>query len=149
MGRRPGVRNTHACLCEAEAAEQASSEVVDSSRRLVHISRVHTADDDPVSASESWLPASAFAGVDVEGIAARESLYTELSALDVGITRVSDRYGIAEASQTEAALLDVAPGTPLLCVDRIGYTANNRPIETSRIVVRTDLYRPTITTRSR
>jgi len=149
MGRRPGVRNTHACLCEAEAAEQASSEVVDSSRRLVHISRVHTADDDPVSASESWLPASAFAGVDVEGIAARESLYTELSALDVGITRVSDRYGIADASQTEAALLDVAPGTPLLCVDRIGYTANNRPIETSRIVVRTDLYRPTITTRSR
>ena len=60
-----------------------------------------------------------------------------------------DQASQTEASQTEAALLDVAPGTPLLCVDRIGYTANNRPIETSRIVVRTDLYRPTITTRSR
>lgn len=147
LGHVPGVRATHACLMETPDEQTATDQIP--AGRIVHISRVHTADDEPVSLSESWLPAAAFAGMDIEGIAERESLYAELSALDAGVVQVSDRYGITEASEVEAAALDVTPGTPLLCVDRIGYTARNRPIETSRIVVRTDRYRPMITTRSK
>ena len=147
LGHEPGVRDTHACLMDAPDEGVSAGQFPGG--RIVHISRVHTADDEPVSLSESWLPAAAFAGVDVGGIAARESLYAELSALDVGIIQVRDRYGIAEASEAEASALDIGRGIPLLCVDRIGYTALNRPIETSRILVRTDRYRPMITTRSK
>ncbi|WIY81456.1 GntR family transcriptional regulator [Propionimicrobium sp. PCR01-08-3] len=158
-GLRDDPRELMAGAGSDEASEPGSSEhepyldAVDGSipsgeGRLVHIRRVHTADNEPVSVSESWFPASVFAGVDLDSLAAQASLYAELSALDVGITQTSDRYGLAMASDREAELLGIAPGMPLLCIDRVGYTAQNRPIETSRIVVRPDRYRPTVTSRS-
>lgn len=142
LGRQPGTTRPHVCLTEAPP------EMTGAHERFVHLSRVHTADDEPVSFSESWLPARLFAGLDLDRLGRQGSLYAELAALDLGVVEVADCFGLTTASQQEADALQVTAGVPLLLVERIGYTADHRPIESSRIVVCPDRYRPTVITRS-
>lgn len=132
LGRVPGIAAPHAC--------------VDGDQ--VHVSRVHTADGEPVSFSESWLPLEIFAGFDPERLADQASLYAQLAELDLGVTEVVDSYGIALADQAQAEALQIAVGSPLLLIDRVGYAADQRPIESGRIVAVADRYRPSVITRS-
>jgi GntR family transcriptional regulator len=50
------------------------------------------------------------------------------------------------ASAHDASLLDIAPGTPLLEIDRIALTLDNTPVElrVSRCITRNHHYRNTI-----
>ena len=46
--------------------------------------------------------------------------------------RAEERLHAVAADASSAALLGVAPGTPLLAVDRVAYTYGDRPVEWRR-----------------
>lgn len=140
LGRQPGIARAVVRLDPAPPG----SDLGDGP--MVHLTRVHTADGEPVSLSESWLPPRLFAGLALGRLSEQPSLYDELQALDLGVVEVIDTFGLTNASADEADALRVQPGVPLLLVDRIGYAANHVPIENSRIVVCAERYRPTVIT---
>lgn len=146
LGLTPGVAEPHACLMPAPARlADVGGRATD--EQVVHVTRIHTADGVAVSYSESWLPADLLAGLDLDRLGA-DSLYATLATLDLQVAEVVDAYGIAAADQVTAAALQVELGTPLLLVERTSYSADHRLVETSRIAVRPDRYRPTVITRS-
>lgn len=54
------------------------------------------------------------------------------TAFGVRMLRADERLHAVAADQPSADLLGVAPGTPLLAVERISYTYNDRPVEVRR-----------------
>ena len=50
-------------------------------------------------------------------------------AYGVLVTRTDDRLSAVAADAATAAMLGVAPGTPLLRIDRIAFGLDDRPIE--------------------
>jgi GntR family transcriptional regulator len=54
------------------------------------------------------------------------------SVFGVRMLRADERLHAVAADPASAALLQVAPGTPLLAVDRISYTYGDRPVEVRR-----------------
>lgn len=59
------------------------------------------------------------------------SIYQELINRGVDISRASRTIDAVAANEEDAALLEVATGTPLLRVRRRAYTSNGEPIESS------------------
>ena len=53
----------------------------------------------------------------------------------VRMLRAEERLTAVAADAASAALLGVAPGTPLLAVDRVAFTYGDRPVEVRRGLV--------------
>lgn len=146
LGLEPGIAEPHACVMAAPA-DLPGAEAGARARQVVHVTRIHTADGAAVSFSESWLPADLLAGLDLDRLGA-DSLYATLATLDLHVVEVVDAYGIVLADQVISDALQVEGGASLLLVERTSYAADHRLVETSRIAVRPDRYRPTVITRS-
>jgi GntR family transcriptional regulator len=69
------------------------------------------------------------------------SLYDELRAAGVIPTRADYDVQAVAADSTQATLLGVAPGAPLLCTQAVTFDQSARPIELSRSLFRGDRYR--------
>lgn len=136
QGMTPGTRECTADLVTNEAGV-----------RMIHLQRVMTADEDPISVADSWLEADQFAGVPLDVLTRTSSLYQTFAQLGLPITEVTDHYGVTTADEAQADLLGVGIGQPLLQIDRTARSAKT-VVETGRIVVSTDRFRPTIITRS-
>jgi len=101
----------------------------------VHIvKRLLTFDAQPIILDEIVLAASQFPGLSVarlEGF--HGSIYSFYeSAYQVRMIRAEERLRAVAADRFAADLLRVAPGTPLLCVDRIAFTYGDKPVEWRR-----------------
>ncbi len=136
QGMTPGLRGAVADVTTSEGGV-----------RMIHLQRVHTADEEPISVSDSWLDAGQFAGVPLDVLSQAASLYETFASFGMPITEVIDHYGIATADEEHADLLGVGVGQVLLQIDRIA-KSRDQVVETGRILVCTERYRPTIITRS-
>ena len=58
----------------------------------------------------------------------------------VYMVRAEEKLRALAADEESASLLNVAPGTPLLSVERIAYTYNDAPMELRRGLYRTDAH---------
>jgi GntR family transcriptional regulator len=115
---------------------------------VVRFSRVRLADGAPVSMNVSYLPLELFAGYDINRLLDGQSLYAQLEdAFSLVVQTTEDTFGIARADAESAAALEVKPGDPLLIIARCGFDKAERPIEYSRIAIRPDRYRHTVTLR--
>jgi GntR family transcriptional regulator len=56
----------------------------------------------------------------------------------VRMVRAEEKLRAVAADASHAAVLHVAPGTPLLSVERIAFTYNDTPMELRRGLYRTD-----------
>jgi GntR family transcriptional regulator len=71
----------------------------------------------------------------------RGSMYSFYeSVYGLRMIRAEERLRAVAADPATAGLLEVDPGTPLLCVDRIAFTYGDRPVEWRRGLCRTDGY---------
>ena len=88
----------------------------------------------PAVLDEITLPGALFAGLTRERFAAyRGSMYGFFeTAFGVRMLRAEERLRAVAADARSAPLLDVAPGTPLLAVDRVAFTFGDRPVELRR-----------------
>jgi GntR family transcriptional regulator len=108
----------------------------------ISIKRLLVFSGQPMIFDEIVLPELMFKGLNAEKIAAYKSSYYNLyeSQYGVRMIRAEERLKAMVAAPEAAQLLEINPGTPLLCVDRIAYTYDDRPVEWRRGYCNTDTH---------
>jgi GntR family transcriptional regulator len=96
--------------------------------------RVLDYDGEPVVLDEITLPAALFKGLTKARYDAyRGSMYAFFeSQFGVRMLKAQEKIRAVPADAGTAAILGVAPGTPLLAVDRVTLTYGDRPVEVRR-----------------
>lgn len=112
----------------ARALELKPGETVVTLRRLLEFDGV------PTVLEEIWLPGATFRGLTAERLNAYSGPLYALLETEFGtrMIRASERIRAVAAGRIEARLLGVAPGEPLLLVDRVSSTYGDRPVEVRR-----------------
>lgn len=107
--------------------------------------RARSADGEPIVLEEAYLPAAVFPGLlsaDLTG-----SLYAVMRTYDEPPVSAEEQIEATEADEQQAAVLGVAPGSPLLLITRTSYTESGLPVEFSRDHHRSDRTRIRIRSR--
>ena len=101
---------------------------------VVAIRRVLAFDGVPTVLDDLWLNGAVFKGLTAERIAAYQGPLYGLFESEFGtpMTRADERIRAVAADEASAAILAVAPGAPLLEVERISMTYGDRPVELRR-----------------
>lgn len=95
----------------------------------VSIQRVRIVDDYPIVVQHSWLPCARFAGLAAEPLT-RGSLYATIEGrYGVRIIRARQVFTATAAGESEAELLELEPGSPVLRITRTTYDGANCPVE--------------------
>jgi GntR family transcriptional regulator len=85
----------------------------------------------PVVLDDIWLPGRVFRGLTFERLAAYSGPLYGLFETEFGVpmVRADERLRAVPADADSAPLLQAAPGSPLLLVERVSYTYGERPVE--------------------
>ena len=96
----------------------------------------------PVVLDDLWLPARLFKGLSAQRLQAyRGPMYGLFeSEFGVQMIRAEEKIRAVAAGEAEGALLGVAPGAPLLLVERSSFTYADRPVELRRGLYRTEAH---------
>ena len=88
----------------------------------------------PVVLDDIWLPGQAFKGLTAERLADYRGPMYGLFEQEFGVRmiRADEKLRAVAADADAAALLGVARGAPLLSVERLSYTYDDRPVELRR-----------------
>ena len=88
----------------------------------------------PIVLDDLWLPGARFKGLTLERLEAwRGPLYRLFEAeFSVHMVRAEEKLKAVPASAEEAAVLGLAPGAPLLQVERLSHTWGDAPVELRR-----------------
>ena len=129
--RRPGPVEATRALDLADGAE------------VLHLSRLRLIDRRPVLAEEIWLPSDRFAPLmDLAVEAFGDLLYplyeTHCRAI---VASARETLSIATVATEAADLLAVAPGTPVVVIERLASGYDSRPLEWRRSVGPADQFR--------
>ncbi len=109
--------------------------------RVVALSRIRLADDQPIVTETSYLPAARFSGLETIDFS-RNSLYETLTGtFGVRPARARESFEPVLLSDTEAASLGGDTGDPVLRVERTTYDSDGVVIEYCKSIVRADRYR--------
>ena len=124
----PDSRDSRASLASA-SSEERQALGLDRHAKVIRILRTRTRDGAPLMRETIALPEALF-----PGLAERDELPNTLYDLfqksyGVLVTRTDDRLCAVAADAQTAAVLGVAPGTPLLKIDRIAFGLDDRPLE--------------------
>lgn len=100
----------------------------------IEIRRVLSLRGAPVVLDEIWLPAALFKGLTGERLSAYRGPMYHLFESEFGVRmlRAEEKLRAVAADETAAQWLEVAPGTPLLSVERLSLTYGDRPVELRR-----------------
>ena len=101
---------------------------------VVYISRLLSFESRPTVLDDIWLPGALFRGLTAERLAASVGPLYGLFESEFGVRMIRASESIrAVAADPEAAVrLSVAPGRPLLQVERVTFTYEDRPVEVRR-----------------
>ncbi|GMV47458.1 MAG: transcriptional regulator [Pseudomonadota bacterium] len=118
----------------ARALELAAGETVIELRRLL------LEGERPIVLDDLWLPAARFARLDAALLARWQGPLYRLFELEFSLRmiRAEERIRAVAAAPAEAALLGVAPASPLLLVERRSFTYGDQPVELRRGLYLTD-----------
>ncbi len=121
----------------AETARHLEMKAGDS---LVFLRRLLFFKGEPTVIDEISLPASIFKGLSAAKFNEYKGSMYNLFETEFGtrMLRAEERISALAADAEAAKLLEVAPGTPLLCVDRVSFTYGDKPVEVRRGLYRTD-----------
>lgn len=103
---------------------------------IARLARVRTADDEPMAIERAAI-AAAFLP---DPAAVEHSLYAVLQESGFSPVRAFQRLRAELATEPDAALLGIAPGSPVLHVERRSFLADGRPIEYTLSRYRGDRY---------
>jgi GntR family transcriptional regulator len=109
---------------------------------VLQIRRLLLAEEAPVVLDDIWLPARLFKGLTAERLQAyRGPMYGMFEAeFGVQMIRAEEQIRAVAAAGTQAEVLGVAPGAPLLLVERRSFTYADKPVELRRGLYRTDAH---------
>ena len=115
----------------ADVAQQLGLRSGDS---VIYLRRVLSMGGAPLVLDDIWLPAALFRGLTAERLAEYHGPLYGLFESEFGtrMIRADERIRAIAAAPDIAALLSVAPDSPLLLVDRVSYTYRDQPVEVRR-----------------
>jgi GntR family transcriptional regulator len=126
----------------AKALDIPGSQAVLQVRRLLYFRGA------PVVLDDLWLPLALFKGLTEQRLSEYEGPLYGLFEAEFGVRmiRAEEQIRAVAADAQTAGLLEVAPGAPLLAVDRVSFTYGDRPVELRRGLydTRTHHYRNTL-----
>jgi GntR family transcriptional regulator len=96
----------------------------------------------PVVLDDIWLPGAAFKGLTAERLAEYRGPLYGLFETEFGVRmiRAEEKIRSLGADAATAQVLQVAPGTPLLSVERLSYTYGDKPVELRRGLYNTEAH---------
>jgi GntR family transcriptional regulator len=109
---------------------------------IVYIRRVLVFRGKPTVLDEISLPATLFKGLSAAKFNEYRGSMYNLFETEFGtrMIRADERLRAVAAEPGAAEVLGVAPGAPLLCVERVSFTYGDRPVEFRRGLYRTDTH---------
>jgi GntR family transcriptional regulator len=109
---------------------------------VVLVRRLLLDERQPVVLDEIWLPGREFKDLTVERLADYKGPMYALFETEFGVRmiRAEEKIRAVAAAAAEAAVLGVAPGAPLLLVERRSFTYADRPVELRRGLYRTEAH---------
>jgi len=138
----PAQRDIIECRRTRASTDVAKALALRSSDPVLQVRRVLSFGGMPVILEDIWLPATPFKGLTAERLASYKGpMYAMFETeFNVRMVRAEEKIRAIPATDTQAQLLGVALGAPLLSVDRIAYTYQNEPMELRRGCYRTDTH---------
>lgn len=145
--RRQGFESDARVLSTATLEADAETATALGVELVLEVVRVRLADGEPISLERASFPAERFPGLLDRSLSG--SLY-ELLQSEYGLEpgEAEERIEVVAAGATEARLLGVARGAPLLTVARTTWDADGRPFERSHDLFRGDRARIVVRARS-
>lgn len=135
-GGEPGPMHSRILECRRLRApgDVARALQLRSGEAVVQVRRMLSFDDQPVVLDEIWLPGALFRGLTAERLAAYSGPLYALFEAEFGVRmiRATERIRAVAAEREVAAALEVDPGAPLMLVERISFTYEDRPVEVRR-----------------
>lgn len=123
----PHAQTTHVAEGAASEEERLRLDLGPDDRIYrVHRTRLHN--NQPFMVEHATVPAELFPGLDKEGeLAIRIILLAQQHGVLLG--KAEERISIGEASQAVAKAIGLAPGRPVMVLDRIVLALDGRPVE--------------------
>ncbi|HEY8497840.1 MAG TPA: GntR family transcriptional regulator [Limnochordales bacterium] len=139
-GMQPGARLLGMEVQEAPPRVERAL-ALDPDRRVLVIRRLRLADGIPMALETSHLPYARVPSVPRRRVA-QGSLYEYLQEeLGIALSHAHQTLEPVLATESEARLLGVEPGSPLLLMERTTYDVDGRPVEFVRSLYRGDRYK--------
>ncbi len=109
---------------------------------IVQVKRLLSFEGHPTVLDEIWLPGALFRGLTAERLSAYTGPMYALFETEFGtrMIRASERLRAVAASAGAARALGVSAGDPLLLVERVSFTYQDRPVEVRRGYYVTDRF---------
>jgi len=124
----PDSRDVKSLVSRATSAER-DRLGLERGARVVRISRIRTRNDVPFIAETITLPEALFPGL-ADLARVPNTLYDLFQkSYGVLIVRTDDDLSAVAADAETAQALDIAIGAPLLRIDRVAYSLNEKPVE--------------------
>jgi GntR family transcriptional regulator len=138
----PAERQIVDCRRQRAAADVARALALRTGDAVLQVSRVLAYGGTPTILEELWLPGVAFKGLTAERLRAWRGPMYALFETEFGVrmVRAEEKIRAVLPSAAQAALLAVAPATPLLSVERVAHTYHDTPMELRRALYRTDTH---------
>jgi GntR family transcriptional regulator len=107
---------------------------------VVFVRRLLVGAEHPVVLDDIWLPGGPFKGLTAERMSSYTGAMYRLFEAEFGVRmiRAEEKIRAVAADPQQAAALEVAPGAPLLSVERLSLTYGDRPVELRRGLYRTE-----------
>jgi GntR family transcriptional regulator len=138
----PAQRDIIECRRARASADIARALALRNGDAVLQVRRVLSFADTPTILEDIWLPATAFKGLTAERLVNDQGPMYALfeTEFNVRMVRAEEKIRAEPAINGLENLLKVAPGTPLLSVERIAYTYKDVPMELRRGYYRTDTH---------
>lgn len=105
---------------------------------VFEINRVRTIQGVRSVVESAVISATRFAGLDQRAPLPNTLYVLYQQAYGCIILRADESISALPADEKTATALDIAPGAPVLCIERIGFDIMGRPVERRRSLCRTD-----------
>jgi len=104
---------------------------INSASTIISIKRLLTFNKKPLIFDVIKLPALSFRGLTAEKVNEKKGVMYRMYETDFGVRMLSadEKIKAVSASSESALLLDVKENSPLLSVERLSYTYDNKPLE--------------------
>lgn len=116
--------------------EEAMTLAISPDEKVMRMTRVRTADDEPLAIERAVVPAALLPRPEEIG----ESLYAALTRLGNRPVRGLQRLQSSLATAAEASLLNIPVGAAILRIERRSFLASGTPVEFTRSAYRGDRY---------
>ena len=136
----PAEREIIDCRRQRASADVARSLALHTGDAVLQVRRVLSLAHEPTILEDIWLPGAPFKGLTAARLTAYDGPMYALFETEFGVrmVRAQEQIRAVLADAEQARLLNVAPGTALLSVERVAFTYDGKPMEMRRGLYRTD-----------